>query len=173
MLVFFSYTAKQQQQLAHTSYSVHSFPLPYIRSLVSTTYRSTFSRTCGGRRHALYYAYSKHSNVKEDRIWRFKCKKITNVNFKFCYWSEYLNSFDKPLLANCRTDFVMTGIYSKYSAPHRDRIFKIRCCSACNRKTRSCSLSNFVNDWDRVMHYSVIGRRVFTGIYSYHENSKE
>lgn len=95
------------------------------------------------------------------------------MDFGYCYWTKFLNYFDKPVLAHCDPDFVMTGVFSYYSAPHRDRRFKIRCCHAFNYKTKSCNLSGFVNKWDQLMHYGVQGRRVFTGFYSYHANSKE
>lgn len=145
-----------------------------VQPLHNTVYRRFFKRYCPGNRQALYLAKSQHSNRYQDRRWEFSCKTVTDVDFSHCYWTKYQNHFKMPLLAHCPSNYVMNGIQSYFrQRRYYDRKFRIRCCYAPSYKTKSCSLSGFVNRWDEKLDYSVSGSRVFTGVYSFYNSSKK
>lgn len=149
---------------------LRSYP---VQPLQSTNFGRSFKRSCPGNRQALYLIKSWHSNRYQDRRWEFSCKTVVDIDFSHCFWTSYQNYFKMPLIAHCPSNYVMNGIQSYFRKTSYDRRFKLRCCHAPSYKTKSCSLSGFINKWDRKMGYSVPGSRVFTGMYSFHNNSRK
>ena len=136
-------------------------------------FRGTLNVQCGNR-NGLYLVISMHFRGYNDRLFHFRCKRMTNRNFNHCYWTGWRNTWDKPLFAQCNADYIMNGVYSAFSSGHRDRLFQLLCCRTPGYYTRHCLLTNnYVNSFRGLMHYGVGGNRVFNGLFSYHENSVE
>lgn len=126
-----------------------------------------------GNRNGLYLARSGHSRYYKDRIWSFGCKRVSCYNFNHCYWTGYLNFYDAPLLAQCRVNYIMTGMYSVYHNHYGDRMFQLLCCRAPRFYTRNCHLSGYVNGYRGFMNWGVGGNYVFNGALSIHNNHHE
>ncbi|CAG5115564.1 unnamed protein product [Candidula unifasciata] len=120
----------------------------------------------------LSYIGSIHENKYEDRIWEFACRPAPDT-ISGCYWTNYLNQFDKPLDYKCRGNEVLNGMMSYHDNRCEDRRFMVQCGRVANRSTRNCYQTFYVNDLDGVMTFSVPTGQVIKGVYSYHENKKE
>ena len=67
------------------------------QELPGTDYDAGWIRGCGGN-SALVDVYSVHSNGKEDRSFKFKCKDInSDYRLERCTWTGWLNDYDKTL----------------------------------------------------------------------------
>ena len=124
---------------------------------------------------ALYLVQSVYSKYKRDRRWMWQCKQIVPKPMSCCPWSEeYENDYDdKELNFQCEPNCVLTGVKSVHSNKKEDRRWKFRCCEAEGHCTRPCSWSNYINNMGGYMHYRAPHIRVFTGVYSYNDNTKE
>ena len=121
-------------------------------------------------RSAMYQVESRHSSLFKDRLFDFKCKPITIAPFDHCYWTRFINYWDLPLFGHCPKNYVLNGVFSIYSYPRRDRIFKLRCCRAFGYYTKSCYVSTYLNNYYGDFLDVVYGREVFTGLFSIHSS---
>ena len=122
---------------------------------------------------AFYRVRSVHSNKREDRRWEFHCRKFDGLSNK-CYWTGYVNSFDKPFTSTCKPNALMTGVHSYHSNKREDRRWKIACCYISGgRRLVDCHWTGYVNNWDRFMDYYTWPGAALTGMSSYHRNKKE
>ena len=121
----------------------------------------------------IYRVKSRHSNSKEDRQWEWHCRQTAMTKFDKATWKGYVNDFDKPMFFNCPVNHFICGVESYHKNSKEDRRWKFKCCQSPYHYTRNCGLSEYANDWDRSMYYTVPSNGVITGVYSYHSNSKE
>ena len=128
--------------------------------------------TCGAGDY-LRRLKSTHDNGKEDRRWEFICGRTANLPAgNDCEWSGYLNNWDERVLVNCRNGGVIAGMESDHNDRAEDRRFKFRCCNF-NYKPINCYWSNYTNQWDENMDYTVPVGKLVTGAFSFHRNDKE
>ncbi|KAM4613100.1 uncharacterized protein ACJ7VT_011284 isoform 2-T2 [Polymixia lowei] len=127
-------------------------------------------RTCP-RNQVLSRISSYHSNSKEDRRWSISCKTLSNT--RNCYWSGFVNWFDRGINFACRTNYVVAGVYSYHSNRHEDRRWQLYCCTAPRFVTFECQETPEVNYWDEYFNWYVPGANYMTGFRSHHSNKKE
>ena len=122
---------------------------------------------------ALYSVQSVYSKYKRDRRWMWQCKQIVPGGMRCGKWTDYYD--DKELNFQCKPNFVLTGVKSVHSNKKEDRKWKFRCCKAEGHMhcTRPCSWSNYINNLGGYMHYRAPHIRVFTGVSSDNDNTKE
>ena len=136
-----------------------------------TVYDKVLDVDCPDRQ-AFYRVRSEHDNGAEDRIWQWDCTEVTEIS-RSCYTTEeYVNDLDSLMLFQCNADHVMAGVYSYHYNLDQDRQWKFTCCRAEGYYTKNCQLSDYLNDWDAAIDYSV-SSRVFVGAFSEHSNSYE
>ncbi|XP_056128942.1 uncharacterized protein LOC130106735 [Lampris incognitus] len=114
---------------------------------------------------------SYHNNQKEDRRWSLSCKSLPNT--QKCYWSNFVNGFDKNVDFSCRQNYVVAGVYSYHSNSHEDRRWRFYCCTAPQFETSNCQETTWMNYWDEYFNWYVPGANYLTGLKSYHRNDKE
>ena len=79
--------------------------------------------------YALTYIASQHSNRKEDRKWQYKCGHFEGWKLNECYWTGWVNEYDKHFKDECRRpDDVIAGMKSKHNSRREDRLFQFKCC---------------------------------------------
>lgn len=127
---------------------------------------------CHSKR-ALYGVKSYYSARHRDRRFQFICKNIASIPFSKCHWTGWQNAWDEPLLFQCPTDYVMSGVYSIHDNGKEDRLWKFKCCKACGHKTQSCQLSGFINNWRAFINHRAPSGKVYVGAFSFHDNRKE
>ena len=81
-------------------------------------FRDTISYMCGKNRY-MAGVYSYHSNAKEDRRWRITCCSAPSYITRDCYLTNYVNALDRPMNYCVRSNEVITGVVSYYSARTR------------------------------------------------------
>ncbi|GFO09206.1 hemagglutinin/amebocyte aggregation factor [Plakobranchus ocellatus] len=136
-------------------------------------YDQPFLHACNGNQ-VLKSVYSVHSNGAEDRRWRFTCAAAPNgASPSNCYWTDYVNTWDQPISFMCNSDYVISGLQSYHSNGAEDRRFKFKCCKHEGYKAYSCSITSYLNSWDRVLNYNVPNGRVIVGTASEHSNGAE
>ncbi len=96
---------------------------------------------------ALSGVRSIYSTPHRDRRFQFLCQSITSYSFSKCFWTGYENQWDQPLLFQCPTDHVMSGVKSVHNNHREDRLWRFKCCKAPCHQTKSCELSKFINSW--------------------------
>ena len=127
-----------------------------------------------GHKQALQAVSSYHNNHAEDRQWQWDCRTVAQVDFSYCYWSDYQNDFDQPFVFECPNNRVLTGVSSHHDNGAEDRRWKFRCCEAPNHIKENCDWTGYINSFDGQMNYNLIGTpRVFVGAFSYHSNNAE
>jgi hypothetical protein len=114
---------------------------------------------------------SRHDNRREDRRWRFECKKFGDSSGVYCNWHYRINTWDAPMLFMCPANQYMAGVRSRHDNRREDREWDVYCCGKKNYCTKNCFLTGYVNDWDRPLHYNTHG--AFTGLLSIHSNHRE
>lgn len=81
---------------------------------------------------ALTYIRSTHDSHHEDRSWSYKCGKFDGWQVEQCYWTDYINEYDKELEFQCPTignpNMVFAGLISVHDNHREDRVFKFKCC---------------------------------------------
>ena len=123
---------------------------------------------------AFYQVKSYHDNRREDRRWEWKCRTVLrDTKFKNCKLTDWQNDYDKPLMFQCATNKVLTGVFSVHDNKREDRRWKFQCCDAKDYYTRNCYLTDWINDWDASMDHAVPSPQVLTGAFSYHDNGRE
>ena len=124
---------------------------------------------CGSLK-ALNSMSSRHDNGPEDRQYALACREVTDSNYPFayCYWSGYVNSYQKTFDFSCAENFVMVGMQSTHDNGFEDRVWNYRCCYADAYYTKSCEATSYLNDFDQTFSFSE-GDRVLIGAQSYYE----
>ncbi|XP_062398080.1 hemagglutinin/amebocyte aggregation factor-like [Sardina pilchardus] len=80
---------------------------------------------------------SYHDNHHEDRRFAFKCcKSQFYQKLKGCYWTGYVNSFDKYIDWQPSHGYYLAGVSSYHDDHHEDRRFKFY---VCNMVLRYCT----------------------------------
>jgi hypothetical protein len=120
---------------------------------------------------AIHQFRSEHDNRREDRRWRFDCKKFSDSSGVYCNWHYRINTWDAPMLFMCPANQYMAGVRSRHDNHREDREWDVLCCRKQNFCTKNCFLTRYVNDWDRPLHYNAHG--AFTGLLSIHSNHRE
>ena len=124
-------------------------------------------------KQALYGVRSYHNNRKEDRHWRFYCRRALPIPFTYCYWTGHVNAWDWQLLFQCPANYIMTGVSSYHHSSKEDRRWKFKCYRANSYYTKSCSLSGYINQWDKYVNHYARYNKFFVGALSVHRNKKE
>ena len=85
-----------------------------------------------------------------------------------------MNKFDDPMFFMCgRIDEYIAGVDSYHHNEHEDQRWRFTCCSLPSYKTKSCRLTDYVNDLQHPIMFEADLGEVITGVFSYHHNSKE
>ena len=61
---------------------------------------------------ALYSVQSRYSKSKEDRRWKWRCKRIVSRAMSSCYWTGYQTNLNEPFLFHCPANYVLSGVKS-------------------------------------------------------------
>ncbi|XP_028401859.1 hemagglutinin/amebocyte aggregation factor-like [Dendronephthya gigantea] len=134
-----------------------------------TNFDATWTRNCRSK-WSISSIASVHSNHHEDRSWSFSCRYNSKITTS-CFWTGWVNSYDNEILYQCPNG-VISGVHSKHSNYHEDRIFEYRCCRT-KGHCHGCYWTSYVNTWDGYMNYHVPGNYVLVGVKSHHNNRKE
>ena len=103
-------------------------PFESTRTLRDTQYDASFVRGCGGK-SALVNVQSWHSNKREDRQFKFKCKTIKNdYRLANCEWTAWKNSYDKKVDYKCPNNGVIRTVESTHANSKEDRRWRFVCC---------------------------------------------
>lgn len=124
----------------------------------------------------LSYVSSQHDNQYEDRVWDFACRDLPIAGLEIiglCDWTEFVNDWDQPARFECPREGFIAGIESEHHNYVEDRRFKYKCCEAKGTVTHSCFLTDWENDWEELLNYTVPVGKVMKGMHSEHDNSKE
>ena len=118
---------------------------------------------------------SRHHNRREDRIWRWECRRLisSNPSQAHCVWSHNVNNHDQPISFSCGANGYLNGVESHHSNRHEDRVWSFKCCSHPHHITWNCHNTGYVNYWDGPMNYQVPAGKVINGVYSFHNNHRE
>ncbi|XP_022295388.1 hemagglutinin/amebocyte aggregation factor-like [Crassostrea virginica] len=117
-----------------------------------------------------------HDNNKEDRLFDFGCRLVDGLVSGpiSCRISEYVNNFDEPVLYACPNGGYLNGVYSVHDNVPEDRKFKFRCCTPMSGYYhKNCMWTDWANNWDRRLDYSVPSGYVIMGVKSIHDNDKQ
>ena len=118
--------------------------------------------------YALYYLKSRFKSVYKDRIWKFRCRRISSSALTNCIWMKK-NSLQGMLNVQCPVGYAITQIKSfSYRAYKFDRRFSINCCKS-NAITGKCKFTPFLNYIRQPMKYSAQLLYVITGIFSHYD----
>ncbi|XP_058613972.1 hemagglutinin/amebocyte aggregation factor-like [Onychostoma macrolepis] len=71
---------------------------------------------------------SYHSNIHEDRRWKFYCCK-SKFNDASCHWTSYVNSFDEYFHWTVPSKNVLVGTQSYHQNREEDRRWKFKVCA--------------------------------------------
>ena len=123
---------------------------------------------------ALYRVQSRHSNSKEDRRWKWQCKRVVPGAMSNCNWTDwsiYGQQFD--FQCNDEDYKVMSGVRSVHSNQKGGRKWSFYCCKSTRFCPRQCRWSNYINNWGGYMHYIAPNNRIFTGVMSDYDPTKK
>ncbi|XP_041361311.1 dermatopontin-like [Gigantopelta aegis] len=138
-----------------------------------TQYDMPFNFTCPPDQF-LAHLMSEYKHYYNDRVWDFKCRHPGNdVTLTNCEWSGYVNEFDRPLIYQCTTSGIITGISSYHENYYEDRRFRFQCCQASGYLVTNCDFTPYVNNFDEHMEYVVEAGKIMRGADGYHNNNKE
>jgi len=116
---------------------------------------------------------SRHSNKREDRIWRARCATLEVLGIVGHHTTSYVNSWDKKLDYSVKSGYVITGLASKHSNHREDRKFRFHYSRLNGIPCKDLGWSPFVNSYDRLMDYKCRANSTMTGLRSWHNNRKE
>ncbi|KAG8548660.1 hypothetical protein GDO81_024662 [Engystomops pustulosus] len=113
-----------------------------------------------------------HDNKREDRVWDFSCQNTFNYPGS-CYWTGYVNDFDRELNFICPFGSVLSGMDSYHDNSKEDRRWRFLCCQGEVPVQRNCKWSGNVNEFDLYLRWDAPLNHYLAGAQSYHDNSKE
>ena len=143
---------------------------------ISEYFVNDWTFKCSKDGEAIFKFESSFDESKLDRSWNWHCKKVTDsFSADDCYWTDYLNKFDKPVNGQCNGDYALTGISSYYARYARDRRWKIQCCTSEKLELGYCNTGNEpINEYRGKISYTPDDNiRILTGLYSEHSNTFE
>ncbi|XP_078323804.1 hemagglutinin/amebocyte aggregation factor-like isoform X2 [Crassostrea virginica] len=135
-------------------------------------YDHEFTFTCP-QHQTITRVVSHHDNHREDRVFDFQCSGKNEITSESCYWTEYVNDFDQPLVFQCPHGGVLDGVSSYHDNHREDRRFKFYCCEKPGMCLYNCYYSGFVNRYDADLDYTVPDGHVMRGWTSVHDNHHE
>ena len=121
---------------------------------------------------ALFSVQSRYSKSKEDRRWKWRCKRIVSGAMSTCYWTGYQSNLNEPFLFHCPANYVLSGVKSVHFKKRKDRRWNFYCCRGTGYCTKQCYWSKYINKLRGFMKYTASDPRVFIGAYSYRSNKK-
>ena len=127
---------------------------------------------CQGK-NGMFKVLSVHSDVKEDRVWNWKCRRVVKWGRPKCKQTNPVNNFDEPMFFMCGKNQYIGGVDSYHDDQAQDRRWSFSCCSARKHITASCRITEYANDFDQPMNFEAGRGEVITGVLSYHDNDKE
>ena len=83
------------------------------------------SKTTDGRAYRIIFACGNQRVTFEVPL---SPEYESEVQKRACFWSPYLNDFDKDLNFSCPGNSVMSGIASYHNSHHEDRRTRVQCC---------------------------------------------
>ncbi|KAH9496548.1 hypothetical protein Btru_017237 [Bulinus truncatus] len=117
------------------------------------------------------YIHSINSNEYNDRIFDFGCRSLSC--YESCYKSDYVNDFDQPINFTCPGTKVLVGIESYHDDSPEDRRYKFNCCDVSSQPLSDLYTTDYLNDWDGEIKFSVPENYAIKSLYSVHENTFE
>uniref|UniRef100_K1R0B1 Hemagglutinin/amebocyte aggregation factor n=1 Tax=Magallana gigas TaxID=29159 RepID=K1R0B1_MAGGI len=135
-------------------------------------YDHPFTFTCP-QHQSIQRVVSHHDNHKEDRVFDFTCSNYEDSKFDSCYWTEYVNDFDQPVIFQCPHGGVLNGVSSYHDNHREDRRFRFYCCESPGNCLFNCYYSGLVNQYDGDLDYRVPDGHVMRGWTSVHDNHHE
>ena len=149
----------------------------WSNKLATMQYQNEFDEplfvSCNGIQ-GMYKVSSVHSNSHEDRAWNWECRDVVSSGQpQSCSQTGYVNEWDLPMNFMCPANKYVAGVESHHDNGREDRRWKFTCCAIPNRITVSCRQTGYVNSFDGPMNFQADKDEVITGVFSYHDNSKE
>ncbi|XP_011451275.3 hemagglutinin/amebocyte aggregation factor [Magallana gigas] len=135
-------------------------------------YDHPFTFTCP-QHQSIQRVVSHHDNHREDRVFDFTCSNYEDSKFDSCYWTEYVNDFDQPVIFQCPHGGVLNGVSSYHDNHKEDRRFRFYCCESPGNCLFNCYYSGLVNQYDGDLDYTVPDGHVMRGWTSVHDNHHE
>lgn len=135
-------------------------------------YDQPFTFTCP-QHQSIQRVVSHHDNHREDRVFDFTCSNYEDSKFDSCYWTEYVNDFDQPVIFQCPHGGVLNGVSSYHDNHREDRRFRFYCCESPGMCLFNCYYSGLVNQYDGDLDYTVPDGHVMRGWTSVHDNHHE
>ena len=125
-------------------------------------------------KQGLYRVASQYDGTRRDRQWQWDCREVTKATFTNCFWTDgWENWFDRSFFFQCPVNNILTGVNSIHHDAYEDRRWSFRCCQAENHFTKNCFATDYINDWHQYLDYTVDQSYVFTGVFSFHLDTKE
>jgi len=116
--------------------------------------------------------FSKHSNSKEDRRWKFYHSDPVGFRCVKKEWTLSQNAFDGKLNFKCGSNEAISGIWSYYSNEHQDRRWMFQCCALQGRTLYRERETTDINGWDSQMNYKCGSAEVLVGLLSRHSDKR-
>ncbi|XP_005099799.1 hemagglutinin/amebocyte aggregation factor [Aplysia californica] len=149
--------------------------MPFGQTLTwMTDYNLNFHFDCNSTEKSLTTLTSIHDNHHEDRVWNVSCSKMNQtVELTQCEWSVATNDPDGLMEYQCPNNDVITGLSSEWHQRQHDRVFRFRCCKPGLLVTHSCVYTDYINNYDGPLNYTVPDNWYLRGVLSVHSNRHE
>ncbi|XP_062603178.1 hemagglutinin/amebocyte aggregation factor-like [Saccostrea cucullata] len=134
-------------------------------------YDKPFNFTCP-QHQSIHQIVSHHDNGREDRVFDFQCTSYTKES-ENCFWTDYVNDFDQPLVFQCPRGGVLDGVSSYHDNHREDRRFRFYCCEKPGVCLYNCMYSGWVNSYDGNLNYTAPIGYVMRGWTSIHDSGRE
>ncbi|GFS03871.1 hemagglutinin/amebocyte aggregation factor-like [Elysia marginata] len=137
----------------------------------NTSYLDPFNFTCPDN-HTIYRLFSQYGEQEVDRQWVLDCRP-EGASATHCTWSDYVNIWNEDYSYNCPNHHIIAGIQSFHCTNFEDRQFQFYCCAHSNLVTTSCEWTDFLNDLNGNLEYSVQARKALVGVSSEHNVNRQ
>ncbi|XP_075458756.1 hemagglutinin/amebocyte aggregation factor-like [Ascaphus truei] len=134
-------------------------------------YNQTLHFVCPGHQ-SISLIISEHQDGYKDRLWDLGCKK-TFSKLSLCYWTDYVNKFDRNFDFSCPFGTAITGMDSYYDNKKEDRRWKYFCCKGDVPVAYDCQWGRYVNGFDAYLRWEAPTNYYLVGTSSYQDSSKE
>jgi len=151
-----------------------------IRERLTTdlnSYDAKISFKCGSM-EVLIGLESRHSNKREDRIWRARCATLREEGDEVKgivgrYTTFWRNSWDKKFVYSVNGGYVITGVASKHNNRREDRKFRFHYSRLNGIPCKDLGWSKYINNYDGLMDYKCRANSAMIGLQSKHKNRNE
>jgi len=120
--------------------------------------------------------YSRHSNSREDRIWKVYFGKASSPSGRVTcsdhIWTDYLNKFYSDLKYSCPADHAISGFISIHDNYYEDRRWKVRCCKVYRARLAVKEFTDRLNLGDDVLDFTCEDDEVLVGVRAVRDYSK-